>query len=64
MVAQAMADALAAGIAAHPEDWHMLQRAWHCGAGGRRASRLRITAPRIRERSDQAERRSAGIAAT
>ena len=23
---QACADSLAAGIAAHPEDWHMLQR--------------------------------------
>ncbi|HET6636709.1 MAG TPA: phosphatidylinositol mannoside acyltransferase [Streptomyces sp.] len=25
---QAMADAFASGIAAHPEDWHMLQRLW------------------------------------
>ncbi|MFR9674091.1 phosphatidylinositol mannoside acyltransferase [Streptomyces sp. TR06-5] len=25
---QAMADAFAEGIAAHPEDWHMLQRLW------------------------------------
>jgi len=25
---QAMADAFAAGIAAHPADWHMLQRLW------------------------------------
>ena len=25
---QRIADALAAGIAAHPEDWHMLQRVW------------------------------------
>jgi phosphatidylinositol dimannoside acyltransferase len=25
---QAMADAFASGIAAHPEDWHMLQRFW------------------------------------
>lgn len=25
---QAVADRLAAGIAAHPEDWHMLQRLW------------------------------------
>jgi KDO2-lipid IV(A) lauroyltransferase len=25
---QALADAFAAGIAAHPEDWHMLQRLW------------------------------------
>jgi KDO2-lipid IV(A) lauroyltransferase len=25
---QALADVFAAGIAAHPEDWHMLQRLW------------------------------------
>ena len=25
---QQIADALAAGIAAHPQDWHMLQRIW------------------------------------
>jgi KDO2-lipid IV(A) lauroyltransferase len=25
---QAMADAFAAAIAAHPADWHMLQRLW------------------------------------
>ena len=25
---QALADAFAAGIAQHPEDWHMLQRLW------------------------------------
>jgi KDO2-lipid IV(A) lauroyltransferase len=25
---QDMADALAEGIAAHPEDWHMLQKLW------------------------------------
>ena len=25
---QRMADAFAEGIAAHPEDWHMLQRLW------------------------------------
>ncbi len=25
---QALADAFAAGIAAHPQDWHMLQRVW------------------------------------
>jgi KDO2-lipid IV(A) lauroyltransferase len=25
---QAVADALAAGIAEHPADWHMLQRVW------------------------------------
>ncbi|WP_431041266.1 phosphatidylinositol mannoside acyltransferase [Streptomyces sp. P1-3] len=27
-VTQELADAFAAGIAAHPEDWHMLQRLW------------------------------------
>jgi KDO2-lipid IV(A) lauroyltransferase len=25
---QALADVFAADIAAHPEDWHMLQRLW------------------------------------
>ena len=25
---QAVADVFAAGIAEHPEDWHMLQRVW------------------------------------
>lgn len=28
VMAQALADAFAAGIADHPEDWHMLQRLW------------------------------------
>lgn len=28
VMTQAVADAFAAGIAAHPEDWHMLQRLW------------------------------------
>ncbi|GAA0809584.1 phosphatidylinositol mannoside acyltransferase [Spirilliplanes yamanashiensis] len=28
LVTQRVADALAAGIAAHPEDWHMLQKVW------------------------------------
>ncbi|NDZ81147.1 phosphatidylinositol mannoside acyltransferase [Streptomyces sp. SID10853] len=28
VMAQALADAFAAGIAEHPEDWHMLQRLW------------------------------------
>lgn len=28
LVTQRVADALAAGIAAHPEDWHMLQKMW------------------------------------
>jgi phosphatidylinositol dimannoside acyltransferase len=28
MVTQRVADALAAGIARHPQDWHMLQRVW------------------------------------
>jgi len=28
MLTQRVADLLAAGIAAHPEDWHMLQRLW------------------------------------
>jgi KDO2-lipid IV(A) lauroyltransferase len=33
---QAMADAFAADIAEHPEDWHMLQRLW---PADRRAAR-------------------------
>jgi KDO2-lipid IV(A) lauroyltransferase len=28
MLTQQIADRLAAGIAAHPQDWHMLQRLW------------------------------------
>jgi phosphatidylinositol dimannoside acyltransferase len=28
VMTQALADAYASGIAAHPEDWHMLQRLW------------------------------------
>ncbi|AKN73911.1 lipid A biosynthesis acyltransferase [Streptomyces sp. PBH53] len=28
VMTQALADAFASGIAAHPEDWHMLQRLW------------------------------------
>jgi KDO2-lipid IV(A) lauroyltransferase len=28
LVTQDIADRLAAGIARHPEDWHMLQRMW------------------------------------
>jgi KDO2-lipid IV(A) lauroyltransferase len=30
VMAQALADAFATGIADHPEDWHMLQRLWLC----------------------------------
>jgi KDO2-lipid IV(A) lauroyltransferase len=29
---QGLADAFAAGIAAHPADWHMLQRVWRDGS--------------------------------
>jgi KDO2-lipid IV(A) lauroyltransferase len=28
LVTQRLADAFAAGIAAHPQDWHMLQKLW------------------------------------
>ncbi|MDX6312330.1 MAG: phosphatidylinositol dimannoside acyltransferase, partial [Streptomyces sp.] len=28
VMTQALADVFAAGIAEHPEDWHMLQRLW------------------------------------
>lgn len=34
LVTQQIADQFAAGIAAHPHDWHMLQRMWLDGAGG------------------------------
>jgi KDO2-lipid IV(A) lauroyltransferase len=39
-VTQLIADQLAKGIAAHPEDWHMLQKMWiggepeHAGQAG------------------------------
>ena len=28
LVTQRLADAFATGIAAHPQDWHMLQKLW------------------------------------
>ncbi|GAB2905988.1 phosphatidylinositol mannoside acyltransferase [Streptomyces mayteni] len=34
VMTQALADAFAAGIAAHPQDWHMLQRLWLSDLGG------------------------------
>jgi phosphatidylinositol dimannoside acyltransferase len=37
-VTQEMADNLAAGIARHPEDWHMLQRMWLDGTSTGKAS--------------------------
>jgi hypothetical protein len=33
LLTQRIADELATGIAAHPQDWHMLQRMWLDGAG-------------------------------
>ncbi|HEX7745618.1 MAG TPA: phosphatidylinositol mannoside acyltransferase [Micromonosporaceae bacterium] len=39
-VTQQIADHLAAGIARHPEDWHMLQRMWLDGARTGKASGL------------------------
>jgi KDO2-lipid IV(A) lauroyltransferase len=33
VMTQAVADSLAEGIAAHPEDWHMLQKLWLDDAG-------------------------------
>jgi lauroyl/myristoyl acyltransferase len=36
VVTQRIADRLAAGIARHPEDWHMLQRMWLTEPAGRR----------------------------
>jgi lauroyl/myristoyl acyltransferase len=33
LVTQAIADAFAEGIAAHPVDWHMLQKLWLPGPG-------------------------------
>lgn len=40
VVTQEIADHLAAGIARHPEDWHMLQRMWLDEASAGRASGL------------------------
>ena len=39
---QQVADRLAGGIAAHPEDWHMLQRMWLDGSGTAPASRAGV----------------------
>jgi KDO2-lipid IV(A) lauroyltransferase len=36
---QAVADGFAAGIAEHPEDWHMLQRLWSADLGPRTGTR-------------------------
>jgi KDO2-lipid IV(A) lauroyltransferase len=38
-VTQQIADRLAAGIARHPEDWHMLQRVWLDDAAPRPVTR-------------------------
>jgi len=43
-VTQMLADLLAAGIAEHPQDWHMLQRMWLDEPAGRPAP-LRPEAP-------------------
>ena len=51
---QALADVFAADIAAHPEDWHMLQRLWVADLPPRRRAALaRASAgPRRPERDD------------
>ena len=35
---QEMADAFAAGIRAHPQDWHMMQRLWTADLEPRRVA--------------------------
>ncbi len=42
---QAMADAFAEQIAAHPQDWHMLQRLWHDDLESRPAATAALTRP-------------------
>ena len=41
---QALADGFATGIAAHPEDWHMLQRLWLADLPARAAKTVRALA--------------------
>jgi KDO2-lipid IV(A) lauroyltransferase len=41
VITQAMADRFAAGIAAHPEDWHMLQPQWLADLSEERQAKLR-----------------------
>ncbi|OHV05665.1 phosphatidylinositol mannoside acyltransferase [Mycobacterium talmoniae] len=41
VITQALADRFAAGIAAHPEDWHMLQPQWLADLSEARRARLR-----------------------
>jgi KDO2-lipid IV(A) lauroyltransferase len=48
VVTQALADRFAAGIAAHPADWHMLQPQWLADLSDERRARLASGA----ERSD------------
>jgi KDO2-lipid IV(A) lauroyltransferase len=49
---QALADVFAAGIAEHPEDWHMLQRLWLSDLEPRESAEPREPSePRTRETS-------------
>jgi KDO2-lipid IV(A) lauroyltransferase len=41
-ITQALADCFAEGIAAHPEDWHMLQPQWLADLSEERRARLRV----------------------
>ncbi|TDC26585.1 phosphatidylinositol mannoside acyltransferase [Streptomyces sp. 8K308] len=45
---QAVADAFAAGIAEHPEDWHMLQRLWLSDLAGTAGAVAEPRAPRAK----------------
>ncbi|OBG25496.1 phosphatidylinositol mannoside acyltransferase [Mycobacterium sp. E3198] len=42
-ITQALADQFAAGIAAHPEDWHMMQPQWLADLSDAKQARLRAT---------------------
>jgi phosphatidylinositol dimannoside acyltransferase len=42
LITQALADRFADGIAAHPEDWHMLQPQWLADLSDERRARLRV----------------------
>jgi phosphatidylinositol dimannoside acyltransferase len=53
VITQALADRFAAGIAAHPADWHMLQPQWLSDLSAQRRARIedaRGTAPRPEDR--------------
>src|SRR3712207_103803 len=52
LVTQQLADAFAAGIAAHPQDWHMLQRLWLGGGDHADRDRLALLVRRAGRRAE------------